>query len=159
MSEDDKGTLRLDLAFPSDEHFELHEWPFYWLIKAYGEYINNLETTLKTVGLDVPRWRVLMLLESDKARSVSFLATEAITKLSTMTRIVQRMQEDGLVVSRPRESDQRVTEVLLTESGYKARQLAVKQAESIYTRSFEGFSMAEITSLNKTLQALIKNLK
>lgn len=159
MSETDKGIPTLDLAFPSDEHFELHEWPFYWLIKAYGQYINNLEKTLKTVGLDVPRWRVLMLLEGERARSVSYLATEAITKLSTMTRIVQRMQEDGLVVSQPRESDQRVTEVLLTKNGRKARQLAVKQAEGIYSRSFDGFSMEQITSLNKTLQALIQNLE
>lgn len=158
MSEIERGNPALDLAFPSDEHFELHEWPFYWLTRAYGQYMSTLEKTLKVVGLDVPRWRVLMLLGGDRARSVSYLATEAITKLSTMTRIVQRMQDDGLVLSRPRESDQRVTEVLLTRKGHKARQLAIKQAEGIYNRSFDGFSMKQITSLNKTLQSLIQNL-
>ena len=40
--------------------FEATEWPFYWLTHANGVYLSRLEARLKKVGLDVPRWRVLM---------------------------------------------------------------------------------------------------
>jgi len=42
-------------------HFDVQKWPFYWLTKAYGRYISEMELSLKEVELDIPRWRVLML--------------------------------------------------------------------------------------------------
>ena len=123
-----------------DGPFDVHEWPFYWLTKVYGRYISEMELSLKPVELDIPRWRVLMLLKDDRARSVSYLSEEAITKLSTMTRIVQRMKQDGLLVTRPRETDQRVTEVLLTENGRRARMLARQKADDIYAKALASLS-------------------
>lgn len=146
------------ISLPGEQHFELTEWPFYWIVKVYGQYLNSLEGLLKAVDLDIPRWRVLMLLEGTEGFSVSYLADEAITKLSTMTRIVQRMQDDGLVSTRPRASDLRVTEVLLTSEGRRARELAYEQANNIYTTSFDGLSSQQIETLNRTLSKLYSNL-
>ena len=149
---------KADIIQPGEEHFDLENWPFYWITRAYGQYMSSLEQTLKSVELDIPRWRVLMLLQGARARSISYLSTEAITKLSTMTRIVQRMQDDGLVITRPRASDQRVTEVLLTGNGRRARLLALHQAETIYANSFNGLSASDLKQLNKLLSRIHANL-
>ena len=147
-----------NIALPGDDQFDLQSWPFYWLVKANGHYALNLEKALKTIELDIPRWRVLMLLEGDRARSISYLASEAITKLSTMTRIIQRMQRDSLVVTQARPSDQRVTEVFLSPHGRRARILALQKADSMYTKAFSGFTIDEISTLNKLLRHVHKNL-
>ena len=146
------------LPLPGHDGFDLREWPFYWLTQAYGNYIANLEATLKEIELDVPRWRVLMLLEGGDARSMSYLATEAITKLSTMTKIIQRMQDDKLVETRQRATDQRVTEIVLTGNGRRARVLARQQAEQIYARAFRDLSAEDLQHLNQLLTKLHTNL-
>ena len=147
-----------NIALPGDDQFDLKNWPFYWLVKANGHYTLNLEKALKTIELDIPRWRVLMLLEGDRARSISYLAHEAITKLSTMTRIIQRMKKDDLVDTQPRSSDQRVTEVILSPHGRRARILALQKADSMYTKAFSGFTIDEINTLIKLLRQVHKNL-
>jgi len=141
------------------EHFDLHGWPFYWLTQTHGQYLLMLERVLKEVELDVPRWRVLILLEGERARSISYLAREAISKLSTMTRIVQRMQDDELVITRPRASDQRVTEVALTSHGRRARVLALQQADKVYQKTFEGITEREVEELNRTLARIHANMR
>ena len=147
-----------NIALPGDDQFDLQNWPFYWLVRANGHYALHLEKALKSIELDIPRWRVLMLLEGDQARSISYLAHEAITKLSTMTRIVQRMQTDDLVVTQPRSSDQRVTEVFLSPHGRRARILALQQADNMYAKAFSGFTIEEISMLNKLLKQVYRNL-
>ena len=152
-------------AKPSEEgnlmhgHFDVQKSPFYWLTKAYGRYIAEMELSLKEVELDIPRWRVLMLLEEERARSISYLAQEAIAKLSTMTRIVQRMQQDGLLITRPRASDQRVTEALLTVNGRRARLLALQKADDIYTRALGTLPSADVDALNASLSKIHTNLE
>lgn len=143
----------------ANDQFQLEAWPFYWLTRANGQYLTVMESALREVELDIPRWRVLMLLEGEDTRSVSYLANEAISKLSTMTRIVARMEEDGLVETRPRASDARVTEVTLTRNGRRARALAWQQANRIYKLAFRDLSPEAITALNESLSKVIANLR
>ena len=158
MKRDTEELEAAEIITPGNEHFDLQNWPFYWITQAYGQYITDLEITLKRVELDIPSWRVLILLDGSQARSISYLASAAISKLSTMTRIVQRMQDDDLVITRQRASDQRVTEVLLTSNGKHARILALKQAESIYARSFREIPIEDLKKTNTVLAKIFKNL-
>ena len=87
------------------ELFDPHRWPFFWITQAVGRYLQRLETGLKRGDLDISRWRVLMCLHPNRPTSVSEIAELAIVKLPTMTKIVQRMQADGLVMLRPRSSE------------------------------------------------------
>jgi DNA-binding MarR family transcriptional regulator len=141
-----------------DSDFDLRSWPFYWITRSNNAYLSTLEGILKRNQLDIPRWRVLMLLSCEQARSVTYLAEEAIIKLSTMTRIIQRMGQEGLVETRPLESDNRVTEVLLTLKGDDARSEAQRAASDVFAKAFEGVSQQEITALNGTLARVLSNL-
>lgn len=143
----------------TDRDFTFRSWPFYWLAQADGRYLRHMEVALKAIALDVPRWRVLMSLHEEGCASVSEIAEHAISKLSTMTRIVQRMEADGLVTLRPRPSDARVTEVLLTAKGVSAGQQAWQAARRIYTHAFRDMSEKEIETLNTLLCKLSGSLK
>jgi DNA-binding MarR family transcriptional regulator len=148
-------TLQEDTA----RDFTFKSWPFYWLAQADGRYLRHMEVALKAIALDVPRWRVLMSLHEEGCASVSEIAEHAISKLSTMTRIVQRMEGDGLVTVRPRQSDARVTEVLLTARGVLAAQQAWQAARGVYAYAFRDMSENEIETLNVLLCKLSQSLR
>ncbi len=148
-----------DMALESHRIFEREQWPFYWLTRVVGRYLQQLERRLKKIGLDVPRWRVLMCLEGDEAISVSEIAELAIVKLPTMMKIVQRMQAEGLVTCSARVSDGRVTEVRLTDVGAKARKAALEIAMNLYERSFREVSPDREARLNEDLRMLFRALE
>ncbi|RRN63814.1 MarR family winged helix-turn-helix transcriptional regulator [Caulobacter sp. 602-1] len=143
----------------SETSFRKADWPFYWLTRASALYLANIESALKKIGLDVPRWRVLMSIHESGCASVGEIAEQAIVKLPTMTKIIQRMQSDGLVHCRPRATDARVTEVLLTPAGLKAREQAWHEAERVYGRAFGSIANRDVTKLNQILARVFDNLQ
>ncbi|WP_226631981.1 MarR family winged helix-turn-helix transcriptional regulator [Novosphingobium profundi] len=138
--------------------FNMEEWPFYWLTRFSGRYLQQMELALKPIGLDVAQWRVLMALRDRERLSVSEIADHAIAKLPTMTKIIKRMESDGLVACAPRPSDQRVTEVRLTPEGEAASREAWAAANRIYARTFEGVSARDVASLNRLLRTITRNI-
>jgi DNA-binding MarR family transcriptional regulator len=147
------------LADPADPLFELEQSPFYWISRVSGRYVLDMGAALRRVGMDVPRWRVLMILHEHDPASVSTIADLAVIKLSTMTRIVQRMQVEGLVTCGPRSSDARVTEVRLTPAGSRAMEQVRDQASRVFRHAFHGVSDKELTGFLGVMQRLFDNLE
>jgi len=145
------------LADPGHPDFLLAGSPLYWLARASGRYRLDMDLALKPIGMDVPRWRVLAILSEHEPASVSELCEHAVIRLSTMTRTVQRMVDAGLVTTRQRKADGRVTEVRLTEAGREAAISVHKRASRIFQQGFEGFSAKEVTELNEMLKRLFEN--
>jgi len=135
-----------------ERKFKASEWPFFWMIRASSRYLQAADAVLKPIGLDVPRWRVLMSLYEKDTASVSELAERSVIRLNTMTKIVQRMQLDGLVTCRPRATDSRVTEVMLTEAGEAARKRARREVDRISGQVLEPLGERNIQTLNRLLQ-------
>ncbi|MFD1624113.1 MarR family winged helix-turn-helix transcriptional regulator [Azospirillum griseum] len=133
-------------------------WPFYWISRVNARYVQVLETRLKPINLDMPRWRVLMSLHEDEHLSVSEIAEFSVLKLNTATKIVQRMLADGLVVTRTSPVDARATEVSLTPHGDRMRQLAMVEADRILASSFLDIPPEDIATLNTLLQKVFNQL-
>lgn len=146
-------------ANPTDPAFKIANSPFYWLARVHGRYALGMDAVLKRIGMDVPRWRVLMLLTEHSPASVSELAEHAIIRLSTMTKIVLRMKAEGYVETRASAADGRVTEVLLTPKGGQAVEQVRAQAGRIFQQAFHDLSDAEIGALNDVLQHIFRNLE
>ncbi|MCJ1962139.1 MarR family winged helix-turn-helix transcriptional regulator [Novosphingobium mangrovi (ex Hu et al. 2023)] len=138
--------------------FRMEQWPFYWMTQFTGSYLRRIELGLKGIGLDIPRWRVLMSLRGREALSVSEIADHAIVKLPTMTKIIQRMQAENLVIAEQSPTDGRVTEVRLTSQGHEAGEKAWAVANRIYRRAFEEVTETEIADLNVLLRKITANL-
>ena len=150
---------RVPLAKGVTPAFSVRTWPFYWLIRATNGYLGNIEDLLDGTGLDVPRWRVLMTLREERWLSVSDIAVHSNTKLSTMTKTVQRMQADGLVACRESKADRRVTEVDLTATGIVASDVARDAAMHVFERAFRGMSDREVGQLNSLMKQVADNLR
>jgi len=147
----------LALADPAHPDFLLDGSPLYWLARVAGRYRLDMDHRLKSIGMDVPRWRVLAILSEHQPASITELCDHAVIRLSTMTRIVGRMVETGLVTTRSRDADARVTEVLLTDAGRNAAAEVHKLASRAFNHGFEGFSAAEVAVFNAMLKRLFAN--
>lgn len=134
-------------------------WPFFWISQINAAYSNALERRIKSLGIDLPRWRALMCLYEDQYLSVSEIADFSAQKLNTTTKVVQRMMQDELVSTRIRPTDGRVTEVCLTDKGDHLRREAYVEAQAIFDHTFSNLSEKERMALNGTLSDLHARLK
>ena len=140
------------------ENFNRKEWVFYWVTLLAAKYEQKLETYLKTEGLDILSWRVLMLMHPDKPRSVSFLANQSVSKQSTMTRVVYRMNDRGFVTVQSSKEDGRVTVVSPTTKGLNLRSKAWKVVQKSTNETFEGLDDNMIDALNTSLSIIFDRL-
>lgn len=143
---------------PGSPGFRLEGSPFYWLTRVSGRYLLAMERQLKAIGMDVPRWRVLMILAEHEPTSISNLSESSVVKLATMTRIVQRMEADGLVVTGTSESDGRVTEVEMTAKGRIALGHVREKGSLVFRRAFADVPPADADALIVQLRRLFANL-
>ncbi|MHC5351150.1 MarR family winged helix-turn-helix transcriptional regulator [Metapseudomonas furukawaii] len=149
---------RLNRYNPASDDFKKEEFPFYWIARVYGRYNMAMEKTLKKIDLDVPRWRILFILKENGQSSISELSEHAIAKLSTVTKIVYRMKDDGLVDTAPCANDGRVTQVTITDHGRRMVEEIQANTAHLFTNSFKGLTEAQIAKLNVTLEKIFANL-
>src|SRR5437762_205980 len=104
---------------PAHPQFRIVDWPFYLIARTARRYEMDMEDALQRIDMDLPSWRAIMWLHEHNPSSVSELAEHAVIRLSTMTRVVQRLEKRGLVRLARRAADARVTDVYLTPNGEK----------------------------------------
>jgi DNA-binding MarR family transcriptional regulator len=143
---------------PGTPAFRVDKYPFYLLNRAVSRYNIVIEARLRTIGIDIPFWRVLMILGEDQPRSVGQVAEAAVINLSTMMRIIQRMETAGLVLSAPRAENGRVTAVSLTPRGQDKLLAARAITAPIYATLIDGFSSRDFDKLIELLNRLHANL-
>lgn len=151
-------TARNQRYNPASDEYHKEDFPFYWLAMVNGRYSRAMEKTLKKVNLDVPRWRILIILKDEGPSSISAIATHAIAKLPTVTKTVYRMKAEGLVDTNVRSDDGRVTDVSITETGLETIRMIRGATDELFKQSFKGLTPAQLTRLNKLLQVIYHNL-
>lgn len=144
---------------PGDTAFRVDRYPFYLLNRLVSRYNSIIDARLRAIGLDIPGWRVLMILGEKSPRGAREIAEAAVINLSTMTRIIQRMTAAGLVTTTPSPDDARVTSVALAPAG-EARLVEARQATApVYAHLVTGLGADEFEQLIALLGRLHDNLE
>jgi DNA-binding MarR family transcriptional regulator len=146
------------LGDPGTEAFQVEKYPFYLLNRLVGRYNGIIDGRLRAIGLDIPYWRVLMILGERHPRGVRDIANAAVIPLSTMTRIVQRMAAAGLVRVTNSAADARVTEVDLTVLGRNKLTEARIATAPVYAQVIKGITARDFDRLIGLLDRLHVNL-
>jgi len=146
------------LGDPGAATFQVSKYPFFLLNRLVSQYNTLVTRRLRTIGIDIPTWRVLMILGEANPRGMGEIAQFAIIKISTLTRIVQRMSAAGLVTAQAREGDNRVTEVSLTALGNEQLAAARRLTAPIYSQVITGFSRKDFNLMMTTIDRIYLNL-
>lgn len=117
-----------------------------------------LNRDLRTYGLTISHWRVLAVLASARSVTINDLAAYAMIEQSTLSRLVMRMEADGLVGRERGEPDGRVVTVSMTARGRETyeqvRALSIAHARRVTM----GFSEPEQAGLKQAIRQMIENL-
>lgn len=148
-----KNTRFLD----ETKEFGFEKFPFYWLAHAHAIYVLEMEKVLKKLGTDMPTRRVLLMLQLYGTASISDLSRHAIIKMSTLTRIVQRMRDEGLVETRTNPEDARITDVVMTAKGEELVGRIQQATEKIIVKGYQNLTDAQLQTLMRTLQTIFHN--
>ena len=123
------------------------------ITRAYQPLLEDLELTY-------PQYLVLMVLWETDSLSVNAIAEKLILKTSTLTPLLKRMEENGLLKRTRSSIDERRVIVTLTGKGMNLRQKAAEvPARLIEQFSGSDISTDDIFTLKATLMKLIKLLE
>jgi DNA-binding MarR family transcriptional regulator len=122
----------------------------YLLGQANHALYKEFDAHVRAAGLSSIEWRVLATLHDGEPLTVSRLAHEVLSKQPTVTKLVQRMSEQGWVTLRADPDDQRRTLVSATAAGRRIVRPLVTRA-----RAHES---AMLSTLPASEQAALKRL-
>lgn len=138
--------------------FNLENSLYHWITQVHAQYVHNVDHALKKYGLDNSRRRILLALKSKNKASVSDLSEMLISKMSTTTKVIYRLRDEGLVNTYCCEDDARITRVLLTDKGQQMIQKINDLSLIVLEQSFDGLTPLQIEKMLGNLKHIFKNL-
>lgn len=118
-----------------------------------------MDRHLKQVGIDMARWRVLNLVNMQPAAPLSRLAELAVMRLPTMTKLVYRMEAEGLVTTSSSTTDARVTVVNLSALGKTRLEDVRHTVARVFEHAFDGIEDVQILELMRLTGLIHDNLE
>ncbi len=106
--------------------------------------------------LTVTEWRVLATLSDGDGLTIGQLADMVIAKQPTVTKIIDRMSEAGLVERHTGQVDKRQTTIYTTERGKELVRDLLRRAKVAETSALRRFSDGEVETLKLTLRRMIE---
>ncbi|WP_099867629.1 MarR family winged helix-turn-helix transcriptional regulator [Pararhizobium haloflavum] len=118
-----------------------------------------LNKDLRRHGLTIANWRVLAVLDFNEKASVNELANYAMIEQSTLSRLIMRMEADGLLRRERVDADGRVRSISMTPAGRRkyetVRALTLAHAE----RATIGLSAEEKAVFERVISVMRANLE
>ena len=131
-----------------------------YLMRRVSERLSkSLAEALKPFDQTPNAWRVLVALASRERASISELAEFTIIDQSTLSRTVDRMEEQRLVKRAPSEADGRTVVVSLTEAGQRAFEQMLPIASAQYEWAIRGIPARNVDVMRTTLQQMLNNIR
>ena len=141
-----------------DSRYLNNRSPFFQNVRMLARYSARMNAILKPAGLDVPKWRVLMLLAEERPITISQIADEAVVNISTMAKIINRMVDEGLVTTQTSSSDARSSEVFITTAGRQVLEAVREKVNYLFKEALRGLTRSEIQLLNTLSVKIYDNL-
>lgn len=141
------------------------------MMKTYGGFhisrIHQLggrvfEKLLRKSGVDAfngAQGRILYVLWEHERLSFSDIGKYTSLAKTTLTGMIDRMEESGLAVRIPDREDRRQIFVSLTGKAKKLRRAFNRVSEQMNAIFYDGFSEKDIASLEKMLERIMHNLE
>lgn len=132
----------------------------FWIHRVYQASRNEMFRAFREKDEDVTpeQWAVLIRLWERDGRSQNDLAEATFRDRPTMSRILDVMENGGLVERRSDERDRRARSIHLTRKGRELKRKLVPVVETIVARMVAGIPEAELVTTRNTLRRMFENL-
>lgn len=123
------------------------------LIRTY------IDTRARAIGTTRAQWSLLAHLARQPGLTQSELSDVLEIQPISLTRLVDRMADQGLVIREPHPSDRRANCVFITENGLLAMEAFSPLAQEITEDLFEGISQDDVAIFQSVVDRIKTNLK
>ncbi len=144
---------------PDNNEAFLDEFIPYVMYRITNRMNMDLQDCLRPQKINVSRWRVLCALHAKDGRNMSDLCTFTMMEQSSVSRVIDSMEKEKLVIRKLRKKDNRYVLVHLTKKGRETFQLASVPAFSREDRALEGFSDGDRRQLLDLLNRVLNNIQ
>jgi len=132
---------------------------------SFGFLINSLRARMMAVmdrelaPLDITsaQWAVLVQIAETPGCTAAALCRRVLYDTGSMTRMLDRLEEKGLIRRARSEHDRRAAYLHLTETGQQVHKQLPAHAARVLNAHFEGFSSDEVTTLKSLLNRMLSN--
>jgi len=112
----------------------------------------------RTIGVTRPQWRVLLILTRNPGINQGGLAELLEVEPISACRMVDRLQEAGLVERRPDPADRRAWRLYLSDAARPLLDDLRLLGEELFEKAMTGLSSDERDELRRSLEAVRENL-
>ena len=134
------------------------EYFFYLLYLAARRRDLALDAALAPTGLTVARWRTLAIIRRIDGCAMSVLARFSTVERTTLTRSVDQLVEQGLVLRWAPEHDRRLVCLALTERGEDVYSGAVASLLAFNREKLGGLDAERVRDTTRLLQDVLCNV-
>jgi DNA-binding MarR family transcriptional regulator len=157
MQREPEATKNQTIEMSGDASNEAGEdWTL--LTQLTQAYRGLLDALMDRIGLHRAQVNVLCRLFAQDGMTQSEIAEQLSVQGATITNMLQRMEEAGLVTRRRDPDDNRLVRVYLTEMGRKQERAITEQAMRVEQAVFEGLNASERALLRRMMRRMLSNI-
>jgi DNA-binding MarR family transcriptional regulator len=138
---------------PAPEHLLLDNQLCFPLYAAARLVVNAYRPLLEPLGLTYPQYLVLLVLWETDGQSVSQIGERLHLDSGTLTGLLKRLEQQGLIARRRDAEDDRVVGNWLSDKGQKLKQRAMSVPSELLCRAELG--MDDVVEMKGMLDRLI----
>ncbi len=137
----------------------LNNFAPYVMNRIMARWNANLAEDLKVRDMSTIKMRALAVLHVSGSLTINELSVLAVTEQSTMSRTVDALEEQGLILRTPRPDDMRVRDVAITAQGRAVFEDVWPLMYADLQRMLSGISEDEQFAFLATLHKILRNVR
>lgn len=124
------------------------------LVRAYQAFYDYSAQHIRELGLTPPQFDVITTLGNTSGMSMSKLGEKTLITKGTLTGIIDRLEQKGLVRREVPEENRRSFTIVLTQEGEKVFEEVFPSHMAYLKKCFSGLTPADMNQVQATLKSL-----
>jgi len=129
----------------------------YLLSKVRGYIMQGMDAELADLDITAAQWVIIMKLSAGAQSTAAALCKQSGYDTGSMTRMLDRLEDKGLIHRERSPDDRRVIKLALTENGERLREQLPERAARVMNAHLDGFSADEFAMLKSLLRRMLCN--
>lgn len=137
----------------------LHDFLPYIIYRLSSKMRQDIKKQINRHGLDNTNWRILTVLDSEGSCSITELTNITLMQQPTVSRVIDRLEIQGLLKRSTFSSDSRRQNISLSKKGKEIIGQIIPKAFDKEDGALVDFSSLEIRTLKSYLKRIGKNIE
>jgi len=151
------GNGQDDEPLYSAETWTMDESLGYLLHQVKGRLMAAIDAELEPLDITWAQWGTLLHIANNRGRTATELCRNLAADTGSMTRMLDRLEQKGLIRRERSSEDRRIVELSLTEAGKQLYPQLPPIAVKVLNQHLKGFSRDEMETMKGFLRRMLAN--